>query len=313
MSSDQPSISVVVPVYNSEQSLPLLVQRLQPVLAGLTPTWEIILVNDGSRDRSWATIASLAAAHPGVRGLDLMRNYGQHNALLAGLRCVRYELVVTLDDDLQNPPEELPRLVAKLADGFDVVYGRPAQERHGLWRDLASQCTKFVLQQAMGAETARQISAFRAFRACLVAGMSQVHAGAVNLDVLLTWGTTRFASIDVRHETRTLGASNYTLAKLIAHALNMLTGFSILPLRLAIGLGLGCAVLGVMLLAYVIGRYLVAGTPVPGFPFLASAISLFSGVQLFALGIVGEYIGHIHRRTLGCPVFQVRQSVGGPP
>ena len=131
-------LSVVVPVYNSEQSLPELVERLQPVLGSAAEHFELILVNDASGDRSWEVVASLAAGHPWIRGVNLTRNYGQHNALLCGIRKARYETIVTMDDDLQNPPEEIPKLLEELDRGNDVVYGVPESERHGLFRDLAS-------------------------------------------------------------------------------------------------------------------------------------------------------------------------------
>src|SRR5882672_2885258 len=152
-------ISVVVPVYNSQGTLSDLLARLVPVLSAIGPRYEVILVNDGSRDGSWAVIEKLRAQYAFVSGIDMMRNYGQHNALLCGIRAARFDKIVTLDDDLQNPPEEIPKLLAKLEEGFDVVYGKPQAMRHGLWRNLASRITKAVLQKAMGADTARNISA----------------------------------------------------------------------------------------------------------------------------------------------------------
>jgi len=301
------SVSVVVPVYNSQATLPTLVARLEAVLSQSASDFEVILVNDGSRDESWGTICRLASEHPWVAGIDLMRNYGQHNALLAGIRAARYEVGVTLDDDLQNPPEEIPRLVAKLNDGFDVVYGTPQREQHGLWRDLASRVTKLALQSAMGAETARNVSAFRAFRVQLRDAFARYEGPFVSIDVLLTWGTTRFASVPVRHEPRQSGVSNYTFRKLMTHALNMVTGFSTWPLQLASLIGFGFTLFGLGVLAYVLGRYLIQGTSVPGFPFLASVIAVFSGAQLFALGIIGEYLARMHFRMMDRPTYATRK------
>ncbi len=166
MSSEQAirEVSVVVPVYKSSAVLPLLAEELQRVLNGCASRYELILVNDASPDQSWQVITELARQYQWVEGINLMRNVGQHNALLCGIRAAKYEIIVTIDDDLQNPPAEIPRLLAKLEEGFDVVYGTPEQERHGLLRDLASKITKLVLQNAMGAEIARNISAFRVFR-----------------------------------------------------------------------------------------------------------------------------------------------------
>lgn len=300
------SLSVVVPVYNSQETLPTLIQRLTSVLQKLTASYELILVNDGSRDRSWPVIVELAVTDSHIRGINLMRNYGQHNALLAGLRMVRYEVIITLDDDLQNPPEEIPKLLTKLAEGHDVVYGRPEKEQHGLWRDMASQVTKLALQSAMGAETARHVSAFRVFRAQVREAFTNYQAPFVSIDVLLTWGTTRFAAVPVRHDLRQVGTSNYTLKKLIIHAMNMMTGFSTFPLQLASMLGFALTLFGALVLVYVIGRYLIEGSSVPGFPFLASIIALFSGAQLFALGIIGEYLARMHFRTMERPTYVIR-------
>src|SRR5438876_3308203 len=159
--STERSLSVVVPVYNSEATLLELVRRLQPVLARRAVAFELVLVNDGSRDRSWKTVQSLALEHNWIHGINLMRNSGQHNALLCGIRAARCDLIVTLDDDLQNPPEEIPKLLDALGEDDDLVYGVPREERHGLWRDLASQVTKLMMKKAEGAETARLTGAFR--------------------------------------------------------------------------------------------------------------------------------------------------------
>jgi glycosyltransferase involved in cell wall biosynthesis len=299
-------VSVVVPVYNSAMLLPMLVKELEEVLRSCAVDFELILVNDTSPDESWRVMTELARERAWVQGINLMRNVGQHNALLCGIRAAKYEIVVTIDDDLQNPPTEIPRLLEKLEQGFDVVYGVPEQEQHGILRDLASRITKLVLQNAMGAEIARNISAFRVFRTQVREAFQQYRGPFVSIDVLLTWGTTRFGAVRVRHESRRAGTSGYTLRKLIAHALNMMTGFSVLPLQIASVIGFAFTVLGLATLAFVIGRYVFYGSPVPGFPFLASAIAVFSGAQLFALGIIGEYLARMHFRMMDRPAYTVR-------
>ncbi|MBN1256776.1 MAG: glycosyltransferase family 2 protein [Planctomycetes bacterium] len=305
------NLSVVIPVYNSEQSLPLLLERLNAVLPGLADTFEVILINDGSKDGSWEEIEQLSKVYPWIRGFDLMRNYGQHNAILYGIRAARFETIVTMDDDLQNPPEEIEQLLQKYSEGYDVVYGTPAHEKHSFFRYLASRITKLVLQSAMGAETATKISAFRVFRTQLRDAFESYQSSHVNIDVLLTWGSTRFAAIPVRQDERAFDKSNYTLRMLIGHATNMMTGFSILPLQLASMIGFSFSIFGLFLLLYVFSRYLLYGTPVAGFPFLASSIAIFSGVQLFALGIIGEYLARVHFRTMNRPAYTVRKVLGG--
>jgi undecaprenyl-phosphate 4-deoxy-4-formamido-L-arabinose transferase len=306
-------ISVVVPVYNSEASLPLLVARLEPVLRSCAERFELLLVNDGSRDGSWKAVERLAAAHAWVRGVNLMRNYGQHNTLLCGIRAARGDLVVTSDDDLQNPPEEIPKLLAKLSEGYDVVYGTPERQRHGLLRDLASLITKLTLQAAIGAETARDVSAFRIFRVQLRDAFSEFRGPYANIDVLLTWATSRFGAVRVRHDSRVLGTSNYTIKQLVVHALNMMTGFSTLPLQVASMVGFGCTLFGILVLVYVVGRYFLQGGSVPGFPFLACIIAIFSGTQLFALGIIGEYLARMHFRMMERPTYAVRSILEASP
>jgi len=301
-------ISVVVPVYNSSVILPLLVKELEAVLPKCSNRFELILVNDASADQSWQIITELAREHPWVLGINLMRNVGQHNALLCGIRAAKYEIIATIDDDLQNPPAEIPRLLEKLDEGFDVIYGVPEHEQHGLFRNLASQITKLVLQNAMGAEIARNVSAFRVFRTTGREAFQHYRGPFVSIDVLLTWGTTRFGALRVRHEPRREGASGYTLRTLISHALNMMTGFSVLPLQIASIIGFTFAFLGLLTLAYVTGRYVFQGTPVPGFPFLASIIAIFSGAQLFALGIMGEYLARMHFRMMDRPAYTVRSK-----
>lgn len=305
-------VSVVVPVYNSEGSLPLLAERLSQALGPGRQLGELILVNDASRDRSWQVVQELAAAHPWIRGVNLMRNYGQHNALLCGIRLAEYPIIVTMDDDLQTPPEEIPRMLEKLAEGHDVVYGTPVKETHGLFRDLASLTTKLALQTTMGAATARHVSAFRAFRTHLRDAFAEHSGPNVSIDVLLTWGTRNFDYIRVKNEPRTIGISNYTIRKLIVHAINMMTGFSTLPLQLASIIGFVFTLFGMLMLVYVIAQYWIHGGSVPGFPFLASTIAIFSGAQLFALGIIGEYLARMHFRMMNRPTYTVLSTTEEP-
>ncbi len=306
-----PGLSILVPVYNSSEILPNLIERIIPVAKSLNVPFEVILVNDGSSDDSWKTIRRLATTHACVHGISMMRNYGQHNALLAGLRLATYATTITLDDDLQHPPEELPKLIAKLSDGFDVVYGSPTGGTHGFFRNLASVVTKLTLQNAMGVESARHVSAFRAFKTDLRRAFSTFQSPFVSLDVLLTWGTTNFGFVWVKHDERRLGRSAYTVWKLICHALNMMTGFSVLPLQLASIIGFIFSFGGFAILAYVLLRFMFYGSTVAGFPFLASIIAIFSGAQLFALGILGEYLARIHLRMMDKPSYVIHPENEG--
>lgn len=303
------NISVVIPVYNSEQILPALVGRLEPVLKSISSIYELVLVNDGSADNSWKVIEDLASKHDWICGINLMRNYGQHNALLCGIRAARYDVIVTMDDDLQNPPEEIPKMIKKLEEGYDVVYGTPMKEQHGLLRDLASQITKMALKTAMGIGTASMVSAFRVFRAKIKDAFMNYQGSFVSIDVLLTWGTTRFTAMPVKHDARQFDTSNYTFKKLFTHAFNMMTGFSTLPLQLASILGFFVTVFGILIFIYVVANYLVHGGSVPGFSFLACIIIIFSGTQLLVLGIFGEYLARVHFRSMDRPSSVIRETV----
>ncbi|MGJ0507547.1 MAG: glycosyltransferase family 2 protein [Methylocystis sp.] len=306
MTKRGPAISCVIPVYRAAAALPELYRRLLATLTGENQTFEIIFVEDCGGDASWEIISAVAAKDPRVRGVRMSRNYGQHNAILCGIREARGEIIITMDDDLQHPPEELPKLLAKLAEGFDVVYGPPREEKHGTLRNLASMVTKWVLQEAMAAEMARQVSALRAFRTELREAFANYQSSYVNIDVLLTWATTNFGAVTVRHEPRTQGESGYTTSKLVRHAFNMITGFSTLPLQMASITGLFLALFGFCVLFYVLVRHFMEDGAPPGFPFLASIIAIFSGAQLFSIGIIGEYIARMHSRAMDRPVYAVR-------
>ncbi len=303
------SISVVVPVYNSEQSLPILVERLYPILVQITTNFELILVNDGSHDNSWGVVETLIAQHTWVTGINLMRNFGQHNALLCGIRAATNDIVITIDDDLQNPPEEIPRLLEELNKGFDVVYGTPQKMQHGLFRNMASRVTKIALQGSMGVDIATKVSAYRVFRTQLREAFADYKGAYVSIDVLLTWATNKFSALEVRFDVRQFGTSNYTLMKLIRHAMNMITGFSVVPLQIASILGFTFMIFGILVFVYVVIRFIFEGGSIPGFPFLASIVAIFSGVQLFALGIMGEYLARMHIRLMDKPSYVVRQSL----
>jgi glycosyltransferase involved in cell wall biosynthesis len=303
------SISVVVPVYNSAETLSELVARLEPVLGSVANVFEVILVDDGSDGETAAAIDAIVARHPWVRRFTLMRNYGQHNALLCGIRAARYELIATMDDDLQNPPEEIPLLLERLSQGYDVVYGTPAHQQHDPWRVAASQVTRLALKTVLGAETARHVSAFRLFRTYIRDAFAGYRSSFVSIDVLLTWGTSRFSAVRVRHDPRAAGTSRYTLRKLVVHSVNMMTGFSTVPLQIASLLGFAATLFGLAVLVFVIGRYLIQGSTVPGFPFLASLITLLSGTQLFAIGVIGEYLARMHFTMMERPPYAIRPAV----
>jgi undecaprenyl-phosphate 4-deoxy-4-formamido-L-arabinose transferase len=286
----------------------MLVRQLGETLPQIAEAYEVLLVNDGSPDDSWAVIQELAKKYVWVRGVNLMRNYGQHNATLCGVRAARYDITVTMDQDLQHPPGELPALLSKLNEGYDVVYGAPRKLPQGFLRNVLTANIKRLLARVMGVPSVRNISAFRMFRTKLRDSFSNFQSPTLTLDVLLSWGTPRFTSVfvDIAHAEK----SNYNFSKLVRAALLILTGYSTMPLRIASWVGFVMTLFGIGVFVYVLYIYFAFGS-LPGFPFLASIISLFSGAQLFTLGIIGEYLARMFDRSMDRPPYVIDEIVGG--
>jgi glycosyltransferase involved in cell wall biosynthesis len=312
------SVSVVIPCYRSAGTLPELVGRLDAVMRATATEYEVILVVDGSPDHTWAVADSLARVHEPVRALLLARNYGQHNAILAGVRAARYDVIVTMDDDLQHPPEEVPVLVDALRDGVDVVYGNSRQEEHSLFRNLASRAVKAAMVRQMGVSGARIISAFRAFRSYLRPAFDRVEGPDMSIDVCLSWASTQMVSVKVRMDKRRQGRSGYTFRKLVRHAINTMFGYSTKPLRLVTYLGLLVGVAGLVLFGRIVWLYYVGDTTVAGFTTIAGLVAIFSSAQMIAIGVLGEYVGRIHLAGIGRPTYVIRsrtdrwQEASGP-
>src|SRR5574341_1335735 len=301
--------SIVVPVYRGEACLLQFVERLAALLPKIADQYELIFVEDCSPDGSWEQIRRLAKDYSWIVGVKLMRNYGQHNATLCGVRLARYEVTITMDQDLQHPPEAIPALLAELSNGFDVVYGAPRKLPQGFWRNQMTKYTKLLLAWVMGVPSVRNISAFRAFWTRLRQAFANFQSPTLTLDVLLSWGTTRFSSVEVDIES-SHEPSNYDFWSLVRQALLILTGYSTAPLRLASWVGFLMTLFGIGIFVYVVVVYFTQGS-LPGFPFLASIISLFSGAQLFTLGIFGEYLARMFDRSMDRPPYVVQEEIGG--
>ena len=301
----QPGVSIVVPTYKSPTTLTELVERTESL--GLS-AFEIIIVDDGNNDATWEQIELLSQSKKSVVGLRLGRNFGQHSALLAGVRKAKFSQIVTIDDDLQNPPEAIPNLLAKLVNGVDVIYGVSTQVRQNVWRRFTSRTAKAIFAKVLGFESAISISSFRAFRTQLREGFAGELGPHVSLDALLTWSTSRFSTLEVEHHARRVGKSNYSFTKLVRFMLDTATSYSTRPLRLATTIGFITTLFGLLLLVWVVVNAIFVGDSVPGFPFLAASIAVFSGVQLVVLGILGEYLGKIHFRAMNKPTFSVSET-----
>ena len=303
-------ISIVIPTFRSTSNLELLVGEIEK-LKWWSSSSEIIFVDDGNTDGTWLVLKELAKLNHAVLALRLSKNVGQHAALLAGVREARYSVIATLDDDLQNPPEELAHLLRALTDDVDVVYGVPRKIKQPIWRSVASVAAKRMMQKALGFSSAVDISSFRVFRSQLRDSFNNDVGPGVSLDALLSWSTSRFTSVEVEHHERKTGKSNYNFWKLFRFMLDTVTGFSTVPLRLATGLGLTTIALSVGVLIWVLVRPLITGDSVPGFPFLAATIAIFSGTQLLILGVIGQYIGRMHFRVMNKPTYTIAERTEG--
>ncbi len=298
------NLSVVVPVYKGETFLEPLVAELIRTLPTFADKYEVILVNDGSPDNSWQLIQNLTRTYSCVKGIRMMRNYGQHNATLCGVRAAQYEVVVTIDQDLQHPPGEIPQLLGKLQEGYDVVYGAPRKLPQSFWRNVMTAGIKWILAKVIGLPSVHNVSAFRAFRTHLRDAFVNFQSPSLILDVLLSWGTTRFTSVPV--DIAPAERSNYSFTMLVRTATLILIGYSTLPLRFASWIGFGMTLFGLGVFIYVLVVYFTAGSP-PGFPFLASMVALVSGAQLFALGIFGEYLARMFDRSMDRPPYVIQE------
>jgi undecaprenyl-phosphate 4-deoxy-4-formamido-L-arabinose transferase len=272
----------------------------------------VVLVVDGSTDGTADVANKLAATHREVRAIELRRNYGQHNALLAGILRAKYEVVVTMDDDLQHRADQIPAMLVPIARGeADLVYGVPSEEEHGMWRSAASRTVKRALALA-GVPAAEDVSAFRAFWTAQREGFQHIQDPYVSLDVMLSWTTTSISRVVVQMDQRLIGTSSYSVRALVRHALNMITGYSNVPLRLVAWLGGMCALIGAVLGAVVIWKYASGDTTVAGFTTIAAMVAVFSGAQMLSLGIIGEYVGRLHTRSTGKPSFVVKTDSDNP-
>ena len=300
-------VSLVCPVYCSAQTLRILVDEICTSLNGAYK-FEILLIDDRSTDSSWLEILQISKENSAVRGIRLGRNVGQHGALLAGIRSARFDKIVTIDDDLQNPPSEVIKLVQALDSNGGVVYGVSTDVKQKLWRKESSVGAKQLFKKFLGFDSAVNISSFRAFETNLRDAFSGEIGPSVSIDSLLTWSTSTFCSIDVQHHPRLQGKSHYSFRKLVRFMIDTATGYSVVPLRLATTLGSIVTILGFIMFLWVTLRPLLTGVSVPGFPLLAASLAIFSGTQLLVLGILGEYIGKMHFRVMNKPSYVIVDS-----
>ena len=303
-------LSVVVPVYRSQATLPELHRRLVAALEPVEPSFEILLVEDCGGDDSWSVIQSLAAADSRVRGIPLSRNFGQHAATICGFAQAHGQWIATRDDDLEQAPENLPDLYRKAREGHDLVYGVYPQRSHKTWRNATSAIARWLFNKAIPSLN-YEYTSFRVIRGDLARELQRFDSPFPFVDGYLSWLTNRCASVEVPHGARVSGSSNYTFRKLLTHTINIFVTFSDMPLRMASWLGLLSFLLGMGWLAFIVLRFLVGGISVSGFASIMAGILLFGGVQLLVLGVFGEYLGRINFKSSKKPLFLVGRTTGG--
>ena len=308
-----PYLSVVIPVYNEEANLPELLDRLTATLAPLGRPYEIVLVNDGSRDRSLPLLSEAAARDPHLVVVDFNRNYGQHAAVFAGFEVSRGEVVVTIDADLQNPPEEIPKLVAKMEEGYDVVGSIRVQRQDSALRKIASRIVNRMTALATGVQLSDYGCMLRAYRRPVVKVLSESHEISTFIPVLADLFAGRVTEIPVAHSERKHGESKYSLLKLVRLQFDLMTSFSVLPLRVTMAIGVVMAVVSILIALVLIAGRLIYGQEwaVSGVFTLFALVFFFLGVQLFAIGLLGEYVGRIYQEVRRRPRFVIRQVIRG--
>ena len=312
---DSPEVSIVIPVYRSRDCLAPLVEELTAVLSSVIPSgsYEIVLVNDDSPDDSWAEIARLAAAYLPVKGVSLSRNFGQHNATMAGLRESLGRYVVVMDDDLQHPPSAIPDILASLRSGADVCYTVYRGRKHALWKKIGSWINDVAATVLLGKPRGLYLSSFKGLTRIVVDAVTTYDGPFTYLDGLILDVTRKIDVVSIQHGHRFAGQGNYGMAKSVSLWLKMATSFSILPLRLASLAGMLLGVAAATLAAYIVVGSLVNGTTYPGWASIMVAVLVVGCMQLLSIGLIGEYMGRAYLRMNNKPQFVVRERTLDAP
>ena len=307
----EPYISVIIPVYNEEENLRELGERLMRVLTGMDRSFEIILVDDGSTDRSWDLLTEIHAKYPqNLRALQFNRNFGQHQAIFAGFQAARGQVMITLDGDLQNPPEEIPRLVAKLEEGYDTVGGWREDRQDSWFRRLPSHLVNEVMSRVTGTRLRDYGCMLRAYRREVVDSINQCQESSSFIPALANLYSHRVAEIPVGHAERERGQSKYSLIKLLRLNFDLMTGFSNLPIHAVGFIGVAIAALGLLFGLFLFLRRLFVGPEVGGIFTLFAILFVFVGLNTLGPALIGEYVGRIYREVRGRPRYVIRQTLG---
>ena len=299
-------LSVVIPVYRSRDTLGPLIHGLAATLDSLSLEYEVVCVEDSSPDDSWQTLCDIRRQYPDrIVAVQLMRNFGQHNALMCGFRHSRGALVITMDDDLQNPPEEIPKLVHAIEnDGLDLVYGGDGEKKHKPWRNLGSAVVRGFYRIVFHSSV--NLTSFRIIRRQLLDSIFTYGLNFTFVDGLLAWNSERIGEVQVEHKEREQGRSGYSIPRLLRLAFNLFTNFSLIPLQFVSGVGSVVAFSGLLAGFYYLYKYFTSQIAVSGYASIIVAVLILGGVQLIALGIIGEYLGRLHMNVNRKPQYVER-------
>jgi polyisoprenyl-phosphate glycosyltransferase len=306
-------LSIVAPAFNEEHALPLFVQRVTAVLDALDRTGELVIVDDGSTDGTWRVILAASEADPRIRGIRLARNFGHQLALTAGMAAADGDAVVTLDADLQHPPELIPQLLGTARLGYDVVYAvRAPDDSEGPWKRLSAKIFYLMLNRLTSLQLPEGAADFRYMSRRVVNILTSMPERHRFLRGMTRWAGFRQTFVPYRRSDRNGGQTKYGLGSMLALAWDAVTSFSALPLRLAGIMGVGVSFLGFIYLGYAVALHVFTNSTVSGWTSVTAAVLVLGGVQLICLGIFGQYLGRMYEDVKGRPLFLVDEDTRTP-
>ena len=306
---NKPYVSVLIPLLNEQESLPELQQRLRSALEGIGKPYEVIYINDGSTDSTQRILEDLHGRFPAVKVIEINRNYGQHMALFAGFQGCHGEIIITIDGDLQNPPEEIPKLVQKMEEGYEVVATYRRNRQDSLFRRFASNIVNKITSRLVGVKLKDYGCMLRAYSRPVIDHINMCTESSSFIPALANTFARKIVEIEVAHEERKKGQSKYSIFRLLRLNFDLMTSFSLLPIQFIGVLGSIIAVLGLAFAVLLIIRRLIVGPEGEGVFTLFGILFFFIGIQIFSLGIIGEYIGRIYQEVRRRPRFVIKKEL----
>jgi polyisoprenyl-phosphate glycosyltransferase len=302
--------SIVIPVYRSEKIVEETVDRILNVLHANDLRAEIVLVNDGSPDQSWEVISGLASKHSEVVAINFLKNYGQHTAVYCGIAESKGDFIITMDDDLQNPPEEILKLISKINEGYDLVFAEFKQKMHGGMRKIGTKVIAYLNAEIFSKPKDLKLTNFRIFTRATAERMLQYRTNYPYIPGLLLMHASRMANVETEHHARRIGASNYTIFRIATLVARLLFNYSSYPLKVVSGLGILMSAISFLVGGYFILKAWIVGSNVQGWTTLVVLLSFLSGFILVMLGIMGEYLARMMNQLASNTPYQIRERVG---